>query len=63
MPWKTLFFDSLDHYCHSGLSTAGDHIPRADWVGFRVVRAVEEHEPLKGLKSKITNEERHFPQL
>ncbi len=28
----------------------------ADWVGFRVVRAVEEHESLKGLKSKITKE-------
>jgi formylglycine-generating enzyme required for sulfatase activity len=28
----------------------------ADWVGFRVVRAVEEYEPLKGLKSKITKE-------
>ena len=24
----------------------------ADWVGFRLVRAVEEHEPLKGVKSK-----------
>jgi formylglycine-generating enzyme required for sulfatase activity len=28
----------------------------ADWVGFRVVRAVEEHEALKGVKSKITKE-------
>ncbi|MSQ96053.1 MAG: formylglycine-generating enzyme family protein [Gemmataceae bacterium] len=28
----------------------------ADWVGFRVVRAIEEHETLKGLKSKITKE-------
>ncbi|MBI2805070.1 MAG: formylglycine-generating enzyme family protein [Planctomycetes bacterium] len=26
----------------------------ADWVGFRIVRAVEEHESLKGLKSTIT---------
>lgn len=28
----------------------------ADWVGFRVVRPVEEYETLKGLKSKITKE-------
>jgi len=28
----------------------------ADWVGFRVVRAVEEHETLKGMRSKITKE-------
>ena len=28
----------------------------ADWVGFRVVRAVDEYEELKGLKSKITKE-------
>jgi formylglycine-generating enzyme required for sulfatase activity len=28
----------------------------ADWVGFRVVRAVEEHETLKKLRSKITKE-------
>jgi formylglycine-generating enzyme required for sulfatase activity len=28
----------------------------ADWVGFRVVRAVEEYEVLKGLKSKITKQ-------
>ena len=28
----------------------------ADWVGFRVVCPVEEHETLKGLKSKITKE-------
>jgi formylglycine-generating enzyme required for sulfatase activity len=28
----------------------------ADWIGFRVVRAVEEHESPKGLKSKITKE-------
>jgi formylglycine-generating enzyme required for sulfatase activity len=28
----------------------------ADWVGFRVVRAVDEYEVLKGLQSKITKE-------
>jgi formylglycine-generating enzyme required for sulfatase activity len=28
----------------------------ADWVGFRVVRAVEEHETLKELKSRISKE-------
>jgi formylglycine-generating enzyme required for sulfatase activity len=28
----------------------------ADWIGFRVVRAVEEAEPLKGLQSKIIKE-------
>ena len=28
----------------------------ADWVGFRVVRAVEEYEVLQGLKSKITKQ-------
>ncbi|MBM3997394.1 MAG: formylglycine-generating enzyme family protein [Planctomycetes bacterium] len=28
----------------------------ADWVGFRVVRAVEEHETLKGIRSKITKQ-------
>jgi formylglycine-generating enzyme required for sulfatase activity len=28
----------------------------ADWVGFRVVRAVEEHETLKDVKSKITKQ-------
>ena len=28
----------------------------ADWVGFRVVRAVEEGEALKGMRSKITKE-------
>jgi formylglycine-generating enzyme required for sulfatase activity len=28
----------------------------ADWVGFRVVRPVEEYESLKGLQSKITKE-------
>jgi formylglycine-generating enzyme required for sulfatase activity len=28
----------------------------ADWVGFRVVRAVEEYEVFKGLKSKITKQ-------
>jgi formylglycine-generating enzyme required for sulfatase activity len=28
----------------------------ADWVGFRVVRAVEEYDALKGLKSKITKQ-------
>ena len=28
----------------------------ADWVGFRIVRPVEEYDILKGLKSKITKQ-------
>jgi formylglycine-generating enzyme required for sulfatase activity len=33
----------------------------ADFVGFRVVRAVEEQDNLKGLKSKVIKQSRNFP--
>jgi formylglycine-generating enzyme required for sulfatase activity len=36
-------------------------LTNSDFVGFRVVRAVEEYEGLKGLKSKVTRKSKDFP--
>jgi formylglycine-generating enzyme required for sulfatase activity len=36
-------------------------LTNSDFVGFRVVRPVEEYPALKGLKSKVTRQSRDFP--
>ena len=36
-------------------------LTQSDFVGFRVVRAVEEYPELKGIKSKVTRQSKDFP--
>ena len=38
-------------------------LTKTDFIGFRIVRAVEEQDNLKGLRSKVTRQSRNYPPM
>ena len=36
-------------------------LTKTDFIGFRIVRAVEEQDNLKGLRSKVTRQSKNYP--